>query len=126
MQLILSIGLGGAVGAIGRYLAMGVVSQVLGMGFPYATLFVNVLGSFLLGTLIEGLAIAWQVDATWRAFLVVGVLGGFTTFSTFSLDAVYLIERGELWLALLYALLSVGLAVLALGAGMFLMRHLVG
>jgi len=126
MQLILSIGLGGAVGAIGRYLAMGVVSQVLGMGFPYATLFVNVLGSFLLGILIEGLAIAWQVDAVWRAFLVVGVLGGFTTFSTFSLDAVYLIERGELWLALLYALLSVSLAVLALGAGMFLMRHLVG
>ena len=123
MQMILSIGLGGAVGAIGRYLAMGAVTQFLGMGFPYATLFVNVVGSFLFGLLIEGMALAWQVDATLRAFLVVGVLGSFTTFSTFSLDVVYLFERGQLWLAFLYAVLSVALAVLAFGAGMYLMRQ---
>lgn len=125
MQLILSIGLGGAIGAIGRYLAMGAVSQFLGMGFPYATLFVNVAGSFVLGLLVEGMALAWQVDATLRAFLVVGVLGGFTTFSTFSLDLVYLFERGALLLAVLYAVLSVGLAVLAFGAGLYFMRQLV-
>ena len=124
MQMILSIGLGGAIGAIGRYLAMGVVTQFLGMGFPYATLFVNVVGSFILGLLIEGMALAWQVDATLRAFLVVGVLGSFTTFSTFSLDVVHLFERGQIWLALLYALLSVALAVLAFGAGMYLMRQI--
>ncbi|MCE2510670.1 MAG: fluoride efflux transporter CrcB [Alphaproteobacteria bacterium] len=125
MKLLLSIGLGGAIGAIGRYLVMIAVGHFVGMAFPYATLIVNVTGSFLLGLLVEGMALVWQVDETLRAFFVVGVLGAFTTFSTFSLDVVYLFDRGEMLQALLYIVLSVVLSVLAFGAGMYAVRHLV-
>jgi len=125
MKLLLSIGLGGAIGAIGRYFVMIAVGHLVGMAFPYATLLVNVVGSLLLGLLVEAMAVLWQVDETLRAFVVVGVLGAFTTFSTFSLDVVYLFHRGEIASALLYVILSVVLSVLAFGIGMYAVRHLI-
>ncbi len=125
MKLLLSIGLGGAIGAIGRYFVMIAVARLVGTAFPYATLLVNVTGSLLLGLLVEAMAVLWQVDETLRAFVVVGVLGAFTTFSTFSLDVVYLFHRGEIASALLYVILSVVLSVLAFGIGMYAVRHLI-
>ncbi|HJN04316.1 MAG TPA: CrcB family protein, partial [Alphaproteobacteria bacterium] len=91
-------------------------------GFPYGTLTVNVLGSFLMGALIEVMALRWSVGPEVRALLSVGVLGGFTTFSTFSLDFVVLVERGQLGTALGYAALSFSLSILGLFAGLWLFR----
>ena len=113
MKIIFAIAIGGAVGAVSYYLVMISAAHWLGMGFPYGTVIVNVAGSFLLGVLIEGSALAWDVGQELRAFLVVGVLGGFTAFSTLSLDFVVLYKKGQLVVAAGYA---VGPVVLGVGA----------
>jgi protein CrcB len=87
---------GGAAGATARYLVFVTSSHLLGHGFPFGTLIVNILGSFLLGILAEGMALVWTVPTSLRLFLVVGFLGAFTTFSTFSLDLAVLYERGQM------------------------------
>ncbi|MEX0860497.1 MAG: fluoride efflux transporter CrcB [Cucumibacter sp.] len=123
MQSILLVGAGGALGAVGRYGA-GVAFVRLGViGFPWATVAINVSGSLLMGVLIGLLAQtlpAWQNEA--RLFLAVGVLGGYTTFSAFSLDVVTLFERGEILPATLYIAFSVAASILALVFGLLLMR----
>lgn len=123
MQSVLLIGAGGALGALGRY-GVGVLVGRFWQGpLPLATLTVNIVGSLAMGLLIGFLARtvpAWQGDV--RLFAAVGLLGGFTTFSAFSLDAVTLIERGQGGLALFYVLLSVIASILALFAGLMLMR----
>ncbi len=123
---LLAVAAGGAIGAAGRYVMTGwaerLLSDWLGGGIPYGTLAVNVIGSFLLGILVEILALSLSVSPELRALLVIGVLGGFTTFSAFSMDTVLLLERGELGRAALYVLLSVGLSVGGLFAGLRLMR----
>ncbi|MHC4917835.1 MAG: CrcB family protein, partial [Planctomycetota bacterium] len=86
MKMLLAVAAGGAVGAVGRYLVMIQVGYWLGTAFPFATLAVNVIGSFALGLLVGLMALAWSPPAELRALLVVGVLGAFTTFSTFSMD----------------------------------------
>ncbi|MCY4192665.1 MAG: fluoride efflux transporter CrcB, partial [Rhodospirillaceae bacterium] len=94
MKMLLAVALGGAIGAVARY-GVGVwTGRVLGHGFPWATILVNVTGSLILGLLISYMALRTQFPAEWRAFLAVGVLGAFTTFSTFSLDATTLMQRG--------------------------------
>ncbi|MAO56257.1 MAG: fluoride efflux transporter CrcB [Rhodospirillaceae bacterium] len=123
MKMLLAVAMGGAVGATGRYLVMGWVGQWLGHGFPWGTFTVNLLGSFVLGALVEISALAWSPSPELRAFLVVGVMGAFTTFSTFSLDAVTLIERGDLGPAAGYVLGSVVLCVLGFWAGLALFRQ---
>ena len=123
IKMLASIAFGGAFGAVFRYLMMSGVGHFLHAGFPYATLVVNVLGSFVLGSLIEVMAISWSPSQEMRSFLVVGVLGAFTTFSTFSLDFVYLIERGQLTSAGGYIALSVILSIVGLFAGMMLFRQ---
>lgn len=122
MKLVAAIALGGALGALARYVAARQVGEALGLGFPWGTLSVNVLGSFLLGAAAEIAALAAPEGAALRGFLVVGLLGGFTTFSTFSLDTVLLAERGRLDLAAAYAALSAGLAIAGLLAGSRLVR----
>lgn len=126
MMTVLAVAAGGAIGAAGRYALTGwaerLLSAWLGGGVPYGTLAVNVIGSFLLGVLVELLALGISVSPELRALLVIGVLGGFTTFSAFSMDTVLLLERGELGRAALYVLLSVGLSVGGLFAGLRLMR----
>lgn len=123
MQSILLIGAGGALGALGRYGVGVLVGRFWHGPLPLATLTVNIVGSLAMGLLIGFLVRtvpAWQGDV--RLFAAVGLLGGFTTFSAFSLDAVTLIERGQSGLALFYILLSVVASILALFAGLMLMR----
>lgn len=117
---LLQVALGGAVGASARYLVSVGALRLMGHGFPWATLFVNVLGSLAMGALVVLLA---QKDATRMApLLMTGLLGGFTTFSAFSLDAVTLYERGQIGAAASYVSASVVLSIAALFAGMALMK----
>ncbi len=121
MQAYLLVGVGGALGAMARYGA----SSLFPPTFPWATLAINIAGSFLMGVLAAALAKflpGWQAEA--RLFVGVGILGGFTTFSAFSLDAVALFERGAIWQAALYVAASVILAILGLVAGLSLVRAL--
>ena len=122
MKMLLAVAAGGALGAVARYLAASQVMQWLGAGFPYGTLTVNVVGSFILGLLTETMALAWSPSPELRALLVVGVLGAFTTFSTFSLDTLLLIERHQWALAALYILVSVAFSVGGLFAGLRVAR----
>ena len=118
----LYVGLGGAVGAMARYGWMASVGKMIASGFPYGILSANILGSFLMG-LLTGLAAHYlNISHEMRAFLAVGVLGSFTTFSTFSLDTATLIGRGEHVQAVTYILLSVSLSILALYGGLMLAR----
>ena len=116
------VALGGALGAVGRYLAVAAIAALAGGAFPYGTLAVNVAGCFVLGLLTEAMAAAWPASQEVRAFLVAGLLGAFTTFSAFSLDTVDLVERGHLAAAAAYVLASVALSILALAAGLKAMR----
>ena len=120
--MILSVAAGGAVGAVARYLVMTATGALLGSGFPWATLAVNVAGSFILGALVEAMALSWSVGMELRAFLVVGVLGAFTTFSTFSLDVAVLYERGAFAAIAAYIAASVILSVGGLFLGLALVR----
>lgn len=123
-SILISVAFGGAVGAVTRFAVMNGIGHFTHAGFPYATLVVNVLGSFFLGALIEISALSWSPGAEMRSFLVVGVLGAFTTFSTFSQDVWFLIERGEMLNAGLYVGLSVFLSIAGLVAGLSLFRQL--
>jgi CrcB protein len=114
------VALGGAIGASARYLTGVAATRLMGIGFPWGTLTVNVVGSFLMGVLVVALAEKGGTRAA--PFLLIGCLGGFTTFSSFSLDAVTLYERGDMALAAGYVLVSVVLSILALFAGMALLR----
>ena len=124
INILLSVAAGGAVGALGRYLVMSGVGHWLGSGFPYATLAVNIIGSFILGVLVEIMALSWSPNPEVRAFIVVGILGAFTTFSTFSLDTVALIERGAFLVTLVYIGASVIICVSGFFAGMHLIRQI--
>jgi fluoride exporter len=121
LTTLLQVALGGAIGAVARYLTSLGAVRLMGAGFPWGTLAVNVLGSFLMGLLVVLLA---QKDATRLApFLLTGILGGFTTFSAFSLDALAMYERGETMLAGFYVGASVILSLSALAVAMVLARE---
>ncbi|MDJ0972717.1 MAG: fluoride efflux transporter CrcB [Kiloniellales bacterium] len=120
--MLLAVAAGGAVGAVGRYLVISAVGHIFGTGFPLGTIVVNVVGSFVLGALIEALALVWSPSPELRAMVVVGVLGAFTTFSTFSMDVVLLYERGALGQAALYIGASVILSIGAFFLGLSLLR----
>ena len=124
MKMILAIAFGGALGAVGRHLVATQVSHLFGAGFPVGTLAVNLLGSFAIGLLVEAAALVWAPPAELRAFLAVGFLGSFTTFSTFSMEAVLLYDRGALVLMAAYVVLSVAACVAGVLAGMQLVRFL--
>lgn len=123
MKMVLMVALGGAVGAVGRYLVGVGATRFIGTGFPWGTLIVNVVGSFIMGALIAALALRYSVSNEMRAFLTIGILGGFTTFSAFSLDFAVLMERKDYGLAMLYLGSSVGLSILALFAGLIVARQ---
>jgi CrcB protein len=114
--------LGGGIGAALRHGINILSARWLGTAFPYGTLFENVSGSLAIGLLAGYLASKGGVSQHWSLFLTTGVLGGYTTFSTFSLDTVLLYERGEPWLALFYVALSVVVAVGALFAALAITR----
>jgi CrcB protein len=117
--------LGGGVGAAARHGINVYFGRVLGTAFPWHTFFENVTGSLLMGILAGWFALKGDASQSWRLFLTTGILGGYTTFSAFSLDAMLLYERGELALATLYVVGSVALSLFGLFAGLLLMRQLV-
>jgi len=115
--------LGGGIGAALRHGVNLVSARLLGTGLNYATLFENVTGSVIMGLLVGYFAFKGGVPQHVRLFLTTGILGGYTTFSAFSLDTILLYQRGELGLAALYVILSVALSVGGLLAGLTLVRH---
>ncbi len=121
MQLVAIAG-GGALGAMMRYGVSTATYAWLGRGFPWGTLMVNVLGSLLMGVLFILLVERLTLGAEWRAFLLVGFLGAFTTFSTFSIETFNLIEQAEVAKALLNITVSVLACVLAAWIGVMLGR----
>src|SRR4051812_6876081 len=121
MSLVIAIALGGALGSLLRYFVSGAVQAGAG-SFPYGILAVNVLGGLVMGIIVELGALRLSYSPELRDFLVTGLLGGFTTFSAFSLDSALLIERGEWGSAALYIVGSVALSVGALFAGLWLIR----
>lgn len=120
-QVMIAVAGGGALGSVLRYISVSLLGRWLGTGFPWGTVFVNLLGSFIMGVLAELAAQKFNIPEPLRGFVFVGVLGGFTTFSTFSLDVVSLINR-DLMLALAYVLISVVLGIAALFAGLAVVR----
>jgi CrcB protein len=126
MKIVLAVAFGGAIGSLGRYyladLAERWFASFLGAGFPYGTIVVNVLGSFIFGALVESFAVAMMPSAEIRALVFVGVLGSFTTFSAFSSDIYLLLERGEIGRALLYIFISIAISLGAFFVGLRLLR----
>jgi len=122
MQLFFAAAAGGALGAGARFLVNVVFAHLLGPHFPWATITVNVVGSFLMGLLVGFSVDLFGGSTLVRTFLGTGILGGFTTFSAFSLDAVEIFERQQPSLAIVYVVASVGLSIAALAAGLALAR----
>ncbi len=122
MRLVLYAAAGGAIGTVARHLANVGFGRWLGAGFPWSTLFVNVVGGFLMGAVIEALALRFDGSLELRTFIATGILGGFTTFSAFSMDAVLMMQRGETAMAAVYIGASVVLSIVALLAGLWLTR----
>jgi len=116
------IAIGAAAGANGRYVVGQAVASRLGTDFPYGTLIINVTGSFLIGLLMVLLSEHLLLDSHWRLLLVVGLLGGYTTFSSFSYEAIALLQQGRWLPSLLYAGLSLSLSLLACYGGIVLAR----
>lgn len=124
MNALVLIFLGGGLGAVSRHLTGAAVMRVTGPGFPWGTLVINIVGCLAMGLLIAWLARRSAGDTELRLLLATGFLGGFTTFSAFSLDAVSLYERGALTAAAAYVIASVTVSILALFGGLWLARQL--
>lgn len=118
MRLLLLACVGGAIGAGLRHLVNTGAVRILGIGLPWGTVFANIVGSFLMGVLVEALALRFEGSPEIRVLLATGILGGFTTFSAFSLDFVVLLQRGDHVAAASYLIGSVAIAILALFAGL--------
>ena len=114
--------IGGGLGSMLRYGVTVASARTLGTHFPWGTFLINVTGSIVMGLIAGYLAFKGEASQPWRVFIMTGILGGYTTFSAFSLDAALLYERGEIGLALLYVSASVFLAIAGLFAGLALVR----
>lgn len=115
--------LGGGLGAALRHGINVLVGRTLGTGFPWSTFLINVSGSLVMGLVAAYFAFKGDATQHWRLFLTTGILGGYTTFSAFSLDAALLYERGAPGLAALYIFFSVVLSIAGLFAGLYLVRY---
>lgn len=124
MNMILAVAAGGALGAVGRFLVGKMMLRLMGSGFPWGTLTVNILGSFAIGLIVTLLAIRYNLSHQWQGFLVVGILGGFTTFSAFSLEVGLMLERHEMMNAAFYISASLTFGVAALFLGLYAGRSL--
>ncbi len=120
LNTLISVALGGAIGASARYLVNIGAGRLLGLNFPWGTLAVNIVGSFLMGVIATYFGL--RGGHRLAPFMMTGILGGFTTFSAFSLDAVTLFERGEFMQSGAYVVASVVLSIGALVAGLILTR----
>jgi len=117
--------LGAGIGGAMRHGVNVTAMRLIGAGFPWGTLAVNIVGSFAMGVIAEYFALKSGLPQQWRLFLTTGVLGGFTTFSAFSLETALLYERGEMLAAGLYMIASAVLAVAGLFAGLYVIRSIV-
>ncbi len=124
MNQLLAIAICGALGSLLRFVTAEKIYRVLGMNFPYGILLVNVAGCLLVGILSALMIERFVVSAVWRAGILIGFLGGFTTFSSFSIDTFNLMEQGAFVPAVLNIILTVTLCLLATGFGVFLGRNL--
>ena len=124
MQQLLAIAGGGALGAVMRFGVSSGVYRVLGKDFPYGTLTVNVLGSFFMGLCFILVIERNVLSMEWRSIIMIGFLGAFTTFSTFSMETLSLLESGELTRALVNILLSVTLCLAATWIGLTIGRQM--
>ncbi len=115
--------IGGGLGASLRHTVNVGCARVCGINFPYGTFVINITGSLVMGIIAGYLALKGEASQPWRLFVMTGILGGYTTFSAFSLDAVTLYQRGEMGLALFYVLGSVALSIVGLFAGLAVVRH---
>jgi len=121
----LLVAVGGAIGSLLRYYVGLGSLRLTGPGFPWGTLIVNVVGCFIIGVFAEMIMRRFNASVELRLLLITGFLGGFTTFSAFSLDAITLFERGEVFAGGIYIAASVGLSMVAVMAGLGLMRALI-
>jgi CrcB protein len=117
--------IGGGLGSCLRHTVNVICPRLLGNHFPYHTFIINITGSTIMGLIAGYLAFKGDAAQSWRLFIMTGILGGYTTFSAFSLDAGLLYERGELALAAAYVLGSVVLSIIGLFAGLAIIRSLV-
>jgi CrcB protein len=124
MKTILAIALGGALGSVLRYGTYLGAGKMLGMNFPWGTLIVNIAGSFLIGALTGMFASVWQPSEEMKLFLITGFLGGFTTFSAFSLDFATMWNSGAATMAVLYVVVSVTISIVALFGGLLAVRFI--
>ena len=125
MNIIAAVALGGALGAAGRFLVGRLMVKIMGTGFPWATLTVNIAGSFLIGFLVAMFATKINANMQWQAFLVVGILGGFTTFSAFTLEIGLMLQRNEFTTAAIYAFGSLLLGMVSLFAGLWIGKNFI-
>ncbi len=120
MQAYLIVFLGAGIGGALRHAVNLLAARLLGFGFPFGTLIVNIAGSFAMGLIVAWLALRGQAPQVIRLFLTTGMLGGFTTFSAFSLDTMLLVERGQGATAAVYVAVSVAVSIGAVWAGYLL------
>jgi CrcB protein len=116
--------IGGGLGSCLRHAVNVICPRFLGTNFPYHTFIINITGSTIMGLVAGYLAFKGDAAQSWRLFLMTGILGGYTTFSAYSLDSAVLYERGEIGLAALYVVGSVVLSILGLFAGLALVRSI--
>jgi len=125
MNHILLVALGGAVGSVARYLTGQATLRLFGPGFPWGTLAVNIVGSLAIGILAELIARRFESSPELRLLIITGFLGGFTTFSAFSLEVSVMAERGDYVWAAAYILVSIVISVAAVFAGLALVRSFI-
>ena len=125
MGMLFSVGVGGGLGALARYYIAGWIAPV-GSAFNRGIFIVNITGGLMMGLIVEASALKLNLSPELRSFLTVGILGGYTTFSTFSLDSVLLLQKGEYLQAAAYVIGSVVLSILALVAGLWIVRSFYG
>ena len=125
MKVLLAVAIGGAIGAIARFqLSQSFIKSFSG-DFFYNILVANIVGCFLMGVCYEFMNLKMNVGVEWRAFFMVGVLGAFTTFSSFALDVFILVERGSYLNASMYILSSVVFSIVGLFVGIYIMRTII-